>query len=84
MLFIPTAAAAGWHNHSGQMVILGGVAMDRNIKSQGSTEELEAQLVLAPKRGCGHETLDQRECHFTDCDGDSCNARKRKRKWGLA
>jgi hypothetical protein len=43
-------------NHSGQMAILGGVAMHRNIKSQGSTEELEAQLVLAPNRGCGHET----------------------------
>jgi hypothetical protein len=70
MLFIPTAATAGWHNHSGQMVILGGVAMHRNIKSQGSTEELEAQLVLVPNRGCGHETLDQRECHFTDCNGD--------------
>jgi hypothetical protein len=43
--------------------------MHRNIKWEGSTEELDAQLVLAPNRGCGHETLIVENTTFTHCDG---------------
>jgi hypothetical protein len=50
-------------------MVLGALAMHRNIKWEGSTEELDAQLVLAPNRGCGHETLIVENTTFTHCDG---------------
>jgi hypothetical protein len=55
--FIPNAVAASWHTTQVKMVVLGALVMHQNIKWEGSTEELDAQLVLAPNRGCGHETL---------------------------